>query len=99
MARSIKKGPFVDLHLSKKIDNAIQKNDKKAKTIIAIISLIIFVAVAALGRFKLNVSLPFNVHVFALINAIINSIVTVLLVAALIAIKNKKSIIICYIIL
>lgn len=29
MARSIKKGPFLDLHLSKKIENAIQKNDKK----------------------------------------------------------------------
>ena len=29
MARSVKKGPFVDLHLMKKIDNAIQKNDKK----------------------------------------------------------------------
>lgn len=29
MARSVKKGPFVDNHLLKKIDNAIQKNDKK----------------------------------------------------------------------
>ena len=29
MARSIKKGPFVDLHLTKKIDHAISKNDKK----------------------------------------------------------------------
>ena len=29
MARSVKKGPFVDLHLMKKIDNALQKNDKK----------------------------------------------------------------------
>ena len=29
MARSIKKGPFIDNHLMKKIDNAIQKNDKK----------------------------------------------------------------------
>lgn len=29
MARSVKKGPFIDLHLWKKIDNAIQKNDKK----------------------------------------------------------------------
>ena len=29
MARSIKKGPFVDLHLQKKIDTAIEKNDKK----------------------------------------------------------------------
>lgn len=29
MARSVKKGPFIDEHLQKKIDNAIQKNDKK----------------------------------------------------------------------
>jgi small subunit ribosomal protein S19 len=29
VARSIKKGPFVDLSVQKKIDNAIQKNDKK----------------------------------------------------------------------
>lgn len=29
MARSIKKGPFIDTHLLKKIDHAIQKNDKK----------------------------------------------------------------------
>lgn len=29
MARSIKKGPFVDHHLAKKVDVAIQKNDKK----------------------------------------------------------------------
>lgn len=29
MARSVKKGPFIDNHLMAKIDNAIQKNDKK----------------------------------------------------------------------
>jgi small subunit ribosomal protein S19 len=29
VARSVKKGPFVDNHLMKKVDNAIQKNDKK----------------------------------------------------------------------
>lgn len=29
MARSVKKGPFVDLHLMKKVDHAVQKNDKK----------------------------------------------------------------------
>ena len=29
MARSVKKGPFVDLHLMKKIDHAVAKNDKK----------------------------------------------------------------------
>ncbi len=29
MARSVKKGPFVDDHLQKKIDHALEKNDKK----------------------------------------------------------------------
>jgi small subunit ribosomal protein S19 len=29
VARSVKKGPFLDHHLVKKIDHAIQKNDKK----------------------------------------------------------------------
>lgn len=29
MARSVKKGPFIDLHLLKKVDNAHSKNDKK----------------------------------------------------------------------
>lgn len=29
MARSVKKGPFVDLHVARKIAHAIEKNDKK----------------------------------------------------------------------
>jgi small subunit ribosomal protein S19 len=29
VARSVKKGPYIDHHLSKKIETAIQKNDKK----------------------------------------------------------------------
>ena len=29
MARSIKKGPFVDAHLAKKVDVAVQNNDRK----------------------------------------------------------------------
>jgi small subunit ribosomal protein S19 len=29
MARSIKKGPFVDDHLQKKVSNALQSNDRK----------------------------------------------------------------------
>lgn len=29
MARSIKKGPFIDSHLAQKAETAIQKNDKK----------------------------------------------------------------------
>lgn len=29
MPRSIKKGPFVDLHLAKKVQAAVQKNDRR----------------------------------------------------------------------
>ena len=29
MARSVKKGPFIDDHLLKKLTNAVEKNDKK----------------------------------------------------------------------
>ena len=29
MARSVKKGPFIDDHLLKKLNNAVDKNDKK----------------------------------------------------------------------
>jgi len=68
----------------------LQKNDKKARTLILVFSAIVFAAVVALGRVKLNVNLGFDVHVFAFANSIINSLVAVLLVAALIAVKNKN---------
>ena len=68
---------------------AWQKNDKKAKIIIIGFSIIVFAAVMALGKTKLNVDLGFDVHVFALVNAIINTTVSLLLIAALIAVKNK----------
>jgi putative membrane protein len=41
-----------------------------------------------LSKFKLDVDLGFDVHLFATANAVINSIIAVLLVAALIAVKN-----------
>lgn len=65
-------------------------NDRKANTLIFLFSGIVFAAVVLLSRVKLNVDLGFNVHIFAKANAIINSIVAVLLVAALIAVKSKK---------
>ena len=67
----------------------LTKNDKKARTLILVFSGIVFIAIVALGRVKLNVDLGFDEHVFAFINSIINSIVAVLLVAALIAVKTK----------
>ncbi len=29
MSRSLRKGPFVDLHLIKKVENAVRKNEKR----------------------------------------------------------------------
>jgi len=68
----------------------LQKNDKKARWLILAFSAIVFVIVVALGRVQLNADPGFDVHIFALANAIINSCVALLLVAALIAVKKKK---------
>ena len=69
---------------------AWRKNDRKAKTLIWLFSAIVFIAVTALSRVKLEVDLGFDLHSFARVNAIINSIVAVLLVAALIAVRSGK---------
>ena len=68
----------------------LNRNDRKAAVIIWTVSLVVFMAVAFLNRVKLNISLPFNPHIFAEANAIINSIVAVLLIAAFAAVKQKK---------
>lgn len=69
---------------------ALKKNDKKAKTIIWILSIVVFTAVAILSRVKLELNLGFDVHVFATFNAIINSLVTLLLIAGLVAVKKRN---------
>ncbi len=66
------------------------KNDKKANILIYTFSVIVFAVVVALGRIQLKVNLGFDVHVFALINAVINSVVAVLLVIALVAVKRGR---------
>jgi putative membrane protein len=68
----------------------LSKNDKLASRLIWLFSAIVFTAVVVLGRVTLQVDLGFDVHVFALINAIINSMVAVLLVAALWAVKTSR---------
>lgn len=67
-----------------------KKNDKKARTLIFIFSGVVFAAIVLLSRIKVNVNLGFDVHLFAKANAIINSIVAILLVAALVAVKAGK---------
>ena len=70
---------------------SIQKNDKKAGWLIGIFSLVVFAAVvASLSKIELHVDLGFNVHIFAAANAVINSLVAVLLVVALIFVRQKK---------
>ncbi len=72
------------------LEPVFQKNDRKAATRIWIFSAVIFLAVATMGAVHLKVDLGFNVHIFATINAIINSMVTLLLAAALVAVKLRK---------
>ncbi len=70
----------------------LQKNDTRALWLIGIFSAIVFVVVTVLGRYNLagQVQLPFDVHIFALTNAIINGCVALLLLAGLMAIRQKK---------
>ena len=68
---------------------AISRNDRRARILIFTVSIIVFSAVVILSKVKLNIALPFNVHVFALINACINSGVAILLIAGIIFIRKK----------
>ena len=68
----------------------LKKNDKQAKLLIGIFSAIVFIAVTFLSKFTLDVQLPFDKHIFALLNALLNTAVCILLVAALVAVKNKN---------
>ena len=67
-----------------------KKNDKKAKLLIYTVSVVVFAVVALLSKYKLNVDLGFNPHVFALANAVINASVCILLMAGLVTVKQKK---------
>lgn len=67
---------------------SITKNDKKAYWLIGIFSVVVFIAVSVLTKIKLEVDLGFDVHLFALFNAIINATIAILLVAALVVVKK-----------
>jgi putative membrane protein len=68
----------------------LNKNDQTAKRLIWSISIIAFVAIAFLSGNKLDLKINFNPHIFATFNAITNSCVAILLIAALIAVKSKR---------
>ena len=68
----------------------LKKNDKQARLLIYVVSFVVFAAVVILSKFKLTLNLGFNPHIFALINAVINSVVALLLVVGLMTAKSRK---------
>ncbi len=72
---------------------SLEKNDAKAKWLIGIFSVIVFSVVTILGKYNLadkKIDLGFDLHIFALVNAVINAIVTLLLVIGLYFAKQKN---------
>ncbi|MFN5622004.1 MAG: DUF420 domain-containing protein [Flavobacteriales bacterium] len=68
----------------------IRRNDRLAKSLIWVSSIVVFLVVVSLKYIHIEADLPFNPHVFATVNAIINGTVAVALLAGLIAIKQKN---------
>ena len=67
-----------------------KKNDKKATILITAFSLVVFILVSVLTRVTVRVHFGFDVHIFAKVNAVINSMVAFLLLCGLIAVKAKR---------
>lgn len=72
------------------LEPILVKNDRRARIVIIGLSLIVFLAVVALGRIQVPVGSDFDVHIFAKINAVINSGVSLLLLLGLIAVKSRR---------
>jgi putative membrane protein len=72
------------------LDPVIRKNDRTARILILTVSLIVFIAVTALSKISVDVNLPFSIHFFAKLNAIINSMVALLLIAGLWMVRSRN---------
>ena len=68
----------------------LEPNDRRAKAWIWVVSIIVFLVIASLSRVKLDIHVGFDSHYFAMANAVINSMVSVLLVSALVAVRRKN---------
>lgn len=74
---------------------SLQKNDRRANVLIILFSIVVFMIVSALHPLNkaLNIDtsgLGFNVHVFATINAVLNTAVTALLILAFILVRKGR---------
>src|SRR5688500_11501977 len=70
------------------LDPILAKNDRRANILILLVSVIVFIAVVVLGGVEVQLGGSFDVHILAKFNAIINSLVTLFLIAGLIAVKR-----------
>jgi putative membrane protein len=72
------------------LEPMIVKNDRRARILIILASIVVFGAVVMLGRVEVPVGGAFDVHIFAKFNAVINTVVSLLLIAGLIAVRNRR---------
>lgn len=69
----------------------LKRNDKLAYQLIGVFSVVVFAVVVSLGKFKiLGVELGFDPHIFATVNAFINTTVTLCLLIGLFFVKQRK---------
>lgn len=68
----------------------MKPDDKRAKFLIWTLSGVIFLVIVSLTRIKIDWHPGFDPHVFAFINAVVNSAVAISLIAALLAIKSQS---------
>ena len=68
----------------------LNKNEKTARVLIWTVSIVVFLGIAVLSGIKLNVHLGFDPHDFATFNAVVNSLVAIMLIAGLISVKKKN---------
>jgi putative membrane protein len=73
------------------LEASITKNDNLAKWLIGIFSVVVFAVVVLLSNFKLTVNLGFDVHIFATLNAFLNTCTACLLIGALFMVKVSKN--------
>ena len=71
----------------------LEKNDRKAKWLIGVFSVVVFSVVTVLGKYNLagKVQLDFDVHIFATINAAVNGLVALLLLVGLYLAKQRNT--------
>jgi putative membrane protein len=72
------------------LEPMIVKNDRRARILIILASIVVFGAVVMLGRVEVPVGGAFDIHIFAKFNAVINTVVSLLLIAGLIAVRNRR---------